>query len=210
MSESLGPQIASELATEPRTEPAPAYSRPRKRELVRLRLTGIVVITVGITLIFGAVLLRTWVQATLTNDLRARNERIVSFMADSLSKGRVPAELFASVNTLEGQLDQQTSADLFGRAANAEQVLSTTYFYLDGQGLSDLNFKVDDQGRLVLFGRQGPPRPTAAGTARKNGVLADAGGQNTVFSVQFRRQRWTAGVGSEVVVRDSLSCCHFF
>ena len=174
MSEGRGPQIASELGTEPRTdsgtnsgtepgtEPAAAYSRPRKRELVRLRLTAIVVFTVFIALVLGAVLLRTWVQATLTNDLRARNERIVSFMADSLSKGRVPAELFASVNTLEGQLDQQTSADLFGRAANAEQVLSTTYFYLDGQGLSELNFKVDDQGRLVLFGRQGPPRPTAA------------------------------------------------
>ncbi|MCX6523936.1 MAG: hypothetical protein NTX58_04085, partial [Actinobacteria bacterium] len=84
MSEGRGPQIASELGTEPRTdsgtnsgtepgsEPAPAYSRPRKRESVRLQLTAIVVITVGITLVFGAVLLRTWVQATLTNDLRAR------------------------------------------------------------------------------------------------------------------------------------------
>jgi signal transduction histidine kinase len=117
---------------------------------------------VGITLVGGGLVLREWVQATLTNDLRSRNERIVSFMADSLSKGRVPAELFASVNDLDGQLDQQTSADLFGRATDAEQVLSSTYFYLDGQGLSELNFKVDDQGRLVLFGRQGPPRPTAA------------------------------------------------
>ncbi|CAB4733814.1 unannotated protein [freshwater metagenome] len=121
-----------------------------------------VLLVVGVALAAGGIVLRGWVQATLTSDLRSRNERIVSFMADSLSKGRVPAELFASVNDLDGQLDQQTSADLFGRATNAEQVLASTYFYLDGQGLSDLNFKVDDQGRLVLFGRQGPPRPTAA------------------------------------------------
>lgn len=155
--EGPGLQTASPLGT----ESAPPHSRPRKRELVRLRLTLIVVAVVGITLILGGLLLREWVQATLTNDLRARNERIVSFMADSLSKGRVPAELFSSVSNLEGQLNQQTSADLFGRTANAEQVLSSTYFYLDGQGLSELNFKVDNQGRLVLFGRQGPPRPTA-------------------------------------------------
>jgi len=153
-----GAQSASPLGT----EPAPVYPRRRKRELVRLRLTLMVIAIVGATLLLGGLMLREWVQATLTNDLRARNERIVRFMADSLSKGQVPAELFASVNSFEGQLDQQTSADLFGRSADAAQVLSSTYFYLDGQGLSELNFKVDAEGRLVLFGRQGPPRPTAA------------------------------------------------
>ena len=162
---SKGPEVQSPDQSGislPESASAPLYSRPRKREQVRLRLTLIVLAVVGITLVGGGLVLREWVQATLTNDLRSRNERIVSFMADSLSKGRVPAELFASVNDLDGQLDQQTSADLFGRATDAEQVLSSTYFYLDGQGLSELNFKVDDQGRLVLFGRQGPPRPTAA------------------------------------------------
>lgn len=112
---SKGPEVQSPDQSGiplPESASAPLYSRPRKREQVRLRLTLIVLAVVGITLVGGGLVLREWVQATLTNDLRSRNERIVSFMADSLSKGRVPAELFASVNDLDGQLDQQTSADL--------------------------------------------------------------------------------------------------
>lgn len=135
--------------------------RVRVTSSVRFRLSVAVVIVVGLSLLAGGALLVKWVEATLVNDLRSRNERIVAFMADSLGKGQAPAELFSSVYDLEMNLDDEVSSSLFGRAVNAREVISTTYFYLEGDGLTDLNFKVDDQGRLVLFGRRGPPRLVA-------------------------------------------------
>ncbi|MGB3411542.1 MAG: HAMP domain-containing sensor histidine kinase [Microthrixaceae bacterium] len=133
--------------------------RVRVFSSVRFRLALAVVLVVGVSLLVGGALLVKWVEATLVNDIRSRNERIVAYMAESLEQGKAPAELFSSVNDLGSSIDDAMSTSLFGLTVNAQEVISTTYFYLEGQGLTDLNFKVDDQGRLVLFGRQGPPRP---------------------------------------------------
>ena len=174
------------LGTHVGADPGPgdrAPMRVRVLSSVRFRLSLTVVLVVGLSLLGGGALLVKWIEATLVNDLRTRNERIVAFMADSLSKGLAPAELFSSVNDLEGQLDEQTSSSLFGRAADAEQVLSSTYFYLDGQGLTDLNFKLNDEGRLVLFGRQGPPRPTTADAIEVTQDVPTASGVLTLHAV---------------------------
>jgi len=141
-----------------------APMRVRVLGSVRFRLTVTVVLVVGISLLAGGALLVRWVDATLVNDLRSRNERIVAFMAQSLRNGQVPAELFTSVTSLQNQLDEETSSSLFGGAVNAEQVISSTYFYLDGQGIQDLQISgTNRDGRLVLFAREGPPRPTERG-----------------------------------------------
>ena len=136
-----------------------APMRVRVLSSVRFRLAVAVVLVVGVSLLAGGALLVKWVEASLINDLRSRNERIVTYIADSLEQGKVPAELFSSVNDLKSTMDPETSSNVFGRTFDTQEVISTTYFYLDGQGLTDLNFKVDDQGHLVLFGREGPPRP---------------------------------------------------
>ena len=50
---------------------------------------------------------------------------------------------------------------------------------------------IRQRGCLSLKTRKATLNPTLRG---KFGILADAGGQNTVFPAQFRRPRWTAGV----------------
>lgn len=72
---------------------------------VRFRLTAAVVLVVGLTLLGGGALLVKWVEATLVNDLRARNERILTSMADSISRNRVPSELFTSVDEVHERRD---------------------------------------------------------------------------------------------------------
>lgn len=124
---------------------------------VRFRLAMTVVIVVGVSLLAGGALLVKWVEATLTNNLRSRNERIVSYLAASLEQGYAPAELLAPLNEIDGGPDDDVVASLLGISGNTREVLSNTYFYLEGQGLTDLNFKVDEQGRVALFGRTGPP-----------------------------------------------------
>lgn len=135
--------------------------RTRVAHSVRFRLTVAVVLVVGLSLFGGGMLLTRWVEATLTNDLRSRNERVLESMADALSQGRVPAELFSTPSELSGELNDQMSSSFAGRVRDLEQVISTTYFYLDGEAFSQLKVRgVDEQGRLVLFGRVGPAAPT--------------------------------------------------
>lgn len=136
---------------------ATAKSSIRVRVLgsVRFRLALTVFLVVGISLLVGGTLLVKWVEITLLNDLRDRNERVVSYLADQLAQGQVPRELFAPV--LEGEAREEVLNSLLGVSANNRDVLMNTYFYLEGQGLTDLNFDVDSQGRLGLFGRKGPP-----------------------------------------------------
>lgn len=127
--------------------------RSRVAGSVRFRLTASVVLVVGITLLGGGALLVKWVEATLVNDLRARNERILSSMADSISRNQVPSELFAPVDQV--QMNDQTR-QLFGSTENAVEALSTTYFYIDGS-IPDYLPGLNADGQLVLFQRQGPP-----------------------------------------------------
>jgi signal transduction histidine kinase len=127
---------------------------------VKFRLTGIVILTVGASLLGGGLLLVRWVEATLTNDLRSRNERIVASMAEALGRGLVPGELFLTPGELQGRMSEQMSDDLGGQIQDFQQVISTTYFYLDGPAFTQLKVRgVDQQGRLVLFGRDGPALP---------------------------------------------------
>ncbi len=60
---------------------------------VRWRLTLIVMAVVGVTLLLGALLLVKWVEGTLVNDVRTRNEAALAAMAEVISGGRVPSEL---------------------------------------------------------------------------------------------------------------------
>jgi len=130
---------------------------------VRFRLTAVVMLVVGISLLLGGMMLTSWVRATLENDLRTRNERVLGSMSNALENGRVPAELFSSLSELDQELGKQLGADVFGREDDVRQVISTTYFYLDGPGLGRLKVQgVDEAGRLVLFQREGPALPDPA------------------------------------------------
>lgn len=155
---------SADIADPPTGEVAAAgrtSMRTRVAHSVRFRLTVSVVLVVGLSLFGGGMLLTRWVEATLTNDLRSRNERILSSMAEALGQGRVPAELFSTPAELSGELNDQMSSSFLGGDRDLEQVISTTYFYLDGEAFSQLKVRgVDERGRLVLFGRAGPAVPT--------------------------------------------------
>ena len=157
--------------------------RVRVLSSVRFRLSVTVVLVVGLSLLAGGLLLVKWVEATLVNDLKSRNERVVASMAATLEQGLAPAELFVRVGDADGQLDEETSSNLFGRTVNAQQVLSSTYFYLDGEGLTDLNFKLDDEGRLGLFGRAGPPREAEADSIEVTRDVQTSFGTFTIHAV---------------------------
>ncbi|MCZ7629733.1 MAG: hypothetical protein M5U19_12090 [Microthrixaceae bacterium] len=130
-------------------------SDPRRRSLlaraftsVRWRVTMIVAVVVGVALLMGGYLLVQWVEVTLVNDVRSRNEVALNSMVRVLSKGQLPSELLVSQEDLERRLQAGGVSDL-------NDVLGSTYFYIDGAGLdaSGMNAVVDDQGRIVLFGR---------------------------------------------------------
>lgn len=158
--------------------------RVRVLSSVRFRLTVTVVLVVGISLLAGGTLLVKWVEATLVNDVRARNERIVAFMVDSMRNGTPPPELFASASDLENQLDEEAALRIFGSSDNAQQVLTSTYFYLDGKGITDLQITGKDaNGRLELFGRQGPARLTKAGSIEVTEDLQTNRGTITLHAV---------------------------
>lgn len=167
----VGPAVADDAAAgygppDPSGTEAPRVRRrTRLAHSVRFRLTVAVVLVVGVSLLGGGLLLTRWVESTLTHDLRSRNERVLASMADILDSGNVPTELFSTPSELSGQINDQMSSSFAGRARDLEQVISTTYFYLDGQAFSQMKVRgVDSDGRLVLFGRVGPalPDPTDA------------------------------------------------
>ncbi len=124
--------------------------RVRVASSVRFRLTVTVVLVVGLSLLGGGTLLVSWVKATLVNDLQTRNERVLETIVDLLQRGTAARELRTS--------DPQELANTFGDSAEINQAISSTYFYLDGEGLTNLRVAdIDAQGRLVLFGRGAPP-----------------------------------------------------
>ncbi len=137
----------------------PAHSNGRRfsgrfPKSVRWRLTLTVVIVVGLALSAGALLLVKWVEATLVGDLRARNEQVLIDMEASLGEGRVPSELLLSQRDLERQLSGGESS-----GSGMDELLSTTHFYIDGPGVDGLGVSgiVDDNGRIMLFGRSSLP-----------------------------------------------------
>jgi signal transduction histidine kinase len=130
--------------------------RVRVASSVRFRLTVTVVLVVGLSLFGGGTLLVNWVEATLVNDLKVRNEQILESMAASITRGRIPTELFGSVADLTGELDQERTNELFGDDVDAQQVISTTYFYMDGD-IPQYVRGVDADGRLAFFRRREAP-----------------------------------------------------
>lgn len=154
--------------------------RTRVAHSVRFRLTATVVLVVGLSLVGGGVLLTRWVEATLTNDLRARNERVLDSMAGMLSSGNVPVELFST----QSELAASMSDSFLGQAPDLEQVISTTYFYLDGTAFSHMKVRgVDPQGRLVLFGRVGPAQPDADDALEVKRTVPTTWGNLTIHAV---------------------------
>ena len=129
---------------------------------VRFRLTATVVLVVGVSLALGGTFLVRWMESTLTNNVQSRSERVLASMADALVQGQVPAELFSSPSELQQRLGSGMTDGPIGSIDDIQQVISTTYFYLDGPAFSRLKVRgVDSQGRLVLFGREGPALPRA-------------------------------------------------
>lgn len=158
--------------------------RTKLANSVRFRLTAAVVLVVGVSLLGGGTLLTKWVESTLTNDLQSRNERVLASMATILDSGSVPTELFSTPAELEGQLNDQMSTSFAGQAGDLEQVISTTYFYLDGTAFSQMKVRgVDSQGRLVLFGRVGPTLPDPDQAVESTRTVKTKWGDLTIHAV---------------------------
>ncbi|MFM7063538.1 MAG: hypothetical protein ACKO04_08620, partial [Actinomycetes bacterium] len=137
----------------------------RFAESVRARLTFTVLLVVGASMFVGGAMLTAWVRATIRNDIEARNERVLATMSNTLMRGDIPAELYADPTELSAVLDDQLELRVFEDGSSYDEVLTTSYFYLEGPAFSRLKVsEVDAQGRLILFGRQGPamPEPEAA------------------------------------------------
>ncbi|MFI5043371.1 MAG: sensor histidine kinase [Acidimicrobiales bacterium] len=150
---------------------------------VRFRLTATVVVVVGVALLCGGILLVRWVEATLTNDLRDRNERVLTAMVSALRQNQVPAELFSSPSEIQGQLEDQMSSALVDSGSNVDQVVSTTYFYIDGPGLAAMVFAKNPEGRIVLFNRQGPALPPPSESLEVSKDLSGEGATLTLHAV---------------------------
>lgn len=158
---------------------APPSRWSRVASSVRFRLTVAVVLVVGVSLLGGGALLVRWVEATLVNDLKVRNERILESMAASISQGEVPAEFFTPVD--EVRLDEVTR-EVFGGAEDAEQALSTTYFYMDG-AIADYLPGRNTQGQIVLFQRQDPPEALPGSTVEVTKDLQTVNGVITLHAI---------------------------
>jgi signal transduction histidine kinase len=133
----------------------------RWRNSVRFRSTAIVVVMVGASLAVGLFVIDQWLTTALRNDVTSRSGRVVESMADALVQGQVPAELFSSPAEFQQRIGAGTGVGPMGSLDDLEDVISSTYFYLDGPAFSQLKVRgVDAQGRLVLFGRDGPMLPS--------------------------------------------------
>ncbi len=132
---------------------------------VRARLTFTVLLVVGASMFVGGAMLTAWVRTTIRNDIESRNERVLATMSNTLMRGDIPAELYADPDELSSMLDDQLELRVFEDGSSYEEVLTTSYFFLEGPAFTRLKVQeVDSQGRLVLFGRDGPsmPEPEAA------------------------------------------------
>lgn len=150
---------------------------------VRFRLALTVVLVVGISLLAGGAVLVKWVEAAEINDLRSRNERIVSYLAAAVESGNAPAELFAPVDEIGYNNNDDRLSKLVGERQNVRQIITSSYFYLEGQGLTDLKFKLDDQGRVSLFGRKGPPPKVASEAVDVSKVVNTRVGPLTIHAL---------------------------
>lgn len=144
---------------------APARRRislgDRWRNSVRFRSTAIVVVMVGASLAVGLFVIDQWLTTALRNDVTSRSGRVVESMADALVQGQVPAELFSSPAEFQQRIGAGGGVGPMGSLDDLEDVISSTYFYLDGPAFSQLKVRgVDAQGRLVLFGRDSPMLPS--------------------------------------------------
>lgn len=148
---------------------------------VRWRVTMIVAVVVGVTLLLGGYLLVQWVEATLVNDVRSRNDVALTSMVRVLSEGQLPSELLMSQEDLERRLRAGGVSDL-------NDVLGSTYFYIDGEGLraAGVSSAVDDQGRVVLFGRSLLPPDEGEGYIESTRSLNSTVGPLTIHAVTPR------------------------
>lgn len=158
--------------------------RVRVSQSVKFRLASRVFVIVALALFLGGFLLTRWVETTLTNDVRNRNEIILTAMVDALSRGEVPAELFARARDFSVPLDEQTRTNIFGQNLNPQDVISSTYFYIEGEGITDLEIQgVNSSGQLVFFGREGPPRQVEESAIRVTKELQTSLGTLTLHAV---------------------------
>jgi signal transduction histidine kinase len=158
--------------------------RTRVAGSVRFRLTLAVSLVVGLALLGGGTLLVRWVEATLTNDVRVRNEQVLDNMADLLSQGQFAGELLYSPSEFESEIDEQADNGLYGRIQDFRQVISTTYFYIEGPAFEELKIRgVNRDGELVLFGRQAPPRPDATDSIEVTRTVVTRWGGLTIHAV---------------------------
>lgn len=170
-----------EIAVKRRRRP---IRRVRFFQSVKFRLAAWVFVIVALSLFLGGFLLTRWVESTLVNDVRHRNEVILTAMVDALGRGEVPAELFASARDFSVPIDEQTRTNIFGQNLNPQDVISSTYFYLEGEGITDLEIQgVNSQGQLVFFGRQGPPREVEESAIRVTKELQTSLGTLTLHAV---------------------------
>ena len=141
----------------------------------------IVAVVVGVTLLLGGYLLVQWVEATLVNDVRNRNEAALASMARVLSDGQLPAQLLVSQEDLERRLRAGGVADL-------NDVLGSTFFYIDGDGLRAAGVApaVDEEGRVVLFGRTLLPPDEGEGYIESTRALSSTVGPLTIHAVTPR------------------------
>ena len=148
---------------------------------VRWRLTITVVVVVGLALFGGALLLVKWVQATLEGDIRARNEVVLASMADTLDRGRLPTELLMSQSALEQRITSGGTTNV----DTVDQVLSTTYFFIDGPAVDVIGVRglVDESGRVMLFGRSGLPQNLSGSYLEVTRSISSSLGTLTIHAV---------------------------
>ncbi len=143
----------------------------------------IVAVVVGVTLLLGGYLLVQWVEATLVRDVRSRNDVALTSMVRVLNEGQLPSELLVSQEDLERRLQE-------GGISDINDVLGTTFFYIDGPGLraSGVNPVVDDQGRIELFGRSLVSPGNAEGYIESSRGLNSTVGPLTIHAVTPRAE----------------------
>ena len=132
----------------------------------------------------GGTMLTAWVRATIRNDIEARNERVLATMSDALVNGNIPAELYSNPSQLSTRLDRQLETQVLGDGMDVQEVLSTTYFYLEGPAFSRLKIQeIDSEGRLILFGREGPALPEPEASVEMTAFVPTQWGSLTLHAV---------------------------
>ncbi len=156
----------------------------RWRNSVRFRSTAIVVVMVGASLAVGLFVIDQWLSVALRNDLANRSSRVVESMADALVQGQVPAELFSSPAEFQQRIAASPDAGPMASIEEFDDVIASTYFYLDGPAFSQLKVRgVDAQGRLVLFGRDAPMMPAADEAFEVTRTVPTRWGELTIHAV---------------------------